>query len=229
MSLSFQEKRLLVVGMLLYRSLKILSYFSPLTFHSITLPVFLVLLKAVLTESNLYEYGVLVLQRFLSLQMGFLECLSIWWSPVRVNLQVCYVSLILIVLWNPLFSVGFQQRVLTNDLGPNSALRCRRVILTDSGGTSMSISENTILFFGCEIIAQTDKRISCTFILVTPSIQERDANPPAFLVAQFVLFLVDHPNSSAVTWVYIFYIVLSSEVCCCGASVKLVTLKRMFL
>lgn len=161
--------------------------------------------------------------------MGVLECWSIWWSPVRANLWVCCISLILIVLWNPLFSVGFQQRVLTNDLGPNSALRCRRIILSDSRGTSVSISENTILFLACEIIAEMDKRISCTFILVTPSIQERNTNPPAFLFAQFVLFLVDHPNSSAVAWVYIFYIALSSEVSYCRASVKLVALKRMFL
>lgn len=161
--------------------------------------------------------------------MGFLECLSIWWAPVRVNLWVCCISLILIVLWNPLFSVGFQQRVLTNDSGPNSALRCRRVILTDSRGTSVSVSESTISFLVCEIIAQMDKRISCTFILVTPSMQEHDTNPPAFLFAEFLLVLVDHPNSSAVTWVYIFYIVLSSEVCHYGASVKLVASKRMFL
>lgn len=93
----------------------------------------------------------------------------------------------------------------------------------------MSISENTVLFLVCEIIAQMDKRISCTFILVTPSIQERNTNPPAFLFAQFVLFLVDHPNSSAVTGVYIFYIALSSEVCYRGAAVELAALKRMFL
>lgn len=159
--------------------------------------------------------------------MGFLECLSIWWSPVRVNLRVCYISLILVVLWNPLFSVGFQQRVLTNDLGPNSALRCGHVILIDSRGTSMSISERTILFLVCEIIAQMDKRVSCTFILVTPSLQERDTNPPAFLFAQFVLFLADHPNSSAVTWIYVFYIILSSEFCYCVLE-KLVTRKLMF-
>lgn len=93
----------------------------------------------------------------------------------------------------------------------------------------MSVSENTISFLVCEIIAQMDKRISCTFILVTPSMQEHDTNPPAFLFAEFVLVLVDHPNSSAVTWVYIFYIVLSSEVCHYGASVKLVASKQMFL
>lgn len=93
----------------------------------------------------------------------------------------------------------------------------------------MSVSENTILFLVCEIMAQMDKGISCTFILVTPSMQERDTNPPAFLFAEFVLVLVDHPNSSAVTWVYIFYVALSSEVCYYGASVKLVTLKRVFL
>lgn len=81
----------------------------------------------------------------------------------------------------------------------------------------------------CEITAQMDKRISHTFILVTPGMQERDTNPPAFLFAEVVLVLVDHPNSSAVTGVYIFYIVLSSEVCYYGASVKLVTLKRIFL
>lgn len=49
----------------------------------------------------------------------------------------------------PLFSVGFQQRVLTNDSGPNSALPCKRVILTDSRGTSVSISENIISFSVC--------------------------------------------------------------------------------
>lgn len=130
---------------------------------------------------------------------------------MSINLIVYYISLILTVLWNPLFSVGFQQRVLTNDLGPNSALRCRHVILTDSKGTSRSISENTILFLECEITTQTDNRISCTFISVTPSIQERDTNLPAFLFAQFVPFLVDHPNSSAVTGVYVFYIVQWSE------------------
>lgn len=166
LSLSFHEKWLLVVGMLFYIGLKILGYFSPLNFHSIALPLFLILPKSVLTESSLYKYGVSLVKIFIFTD-GFLECLSIWWSPVRVNLWVCYISLILIVLWNPLFSVGFQQRVLTNDLGPNSALRCRRVILTDSRGTSMSISESTILFLVCEIIAQTDKRISRTFILVT--------------------------------------------------------------
>lgn len=64
---------------------------------------------------------------------------------------------------------------------------------------------------------------------MTPGMQERDTNPPAFLFAEVVLVLVDHPNSSAVTGVYIFYIVLSSEVCYYGASVKLVTLKRIFL
>lgn len=144
------------------------------------------------------------LVKIFSLQMGFLGCWSIWWCPVRVNLQVCYISLILIVLWNPLFSEGFQQRFLTNDLGPNSALRCRHVIPTDSRGTSMSISESTILFSVCEIVAQMDKRISCTFILVTPSIQEHGTNPPTFLFAQFVLFLTDQRNSSAVTWIYIF-------------------------
>lgn len=160
--------------------------------------------------------------------MGFLECLSIWWSPVRVNLWACCISLIRIVLWNPLFSVGFQQRVLTNDLGPNSALRCSCVILTDSRGTSMSMSENMVLFLVCEITAQTDKGISCTFILVTPSTQEGDTDPPAFLFAGVVLFLADHPNSSAVTWAYTFYAVPSSQVCYCGTSVKLVTLKWIF-
>lgn len=170
----------MVVGILFYIGLKVLCYFFPLNFHLITLPLFLVLLKSVLTKSSPHDYDVLVLERFLSLQTGFLECLSIWWAPVRVNLWVCCISLILIVLWNPLFSAGFQQRVLTNDSGPNSALRCRRVILTDSRGTSLSISENTISFLVCEIMAQMDKRISCTFILVTPSMQERDTNPPAF-------------------------------------------------
>lgn len=61
MSLYFHEKWLLVVGMLFYIGLKILGYFSPLNFHLITLPLFLMLLKYVLTESSLYEYGVLVL------------------------------------------------------------------------------------------------------------------------------------------------------------------------
>lgn len=187
------------------------------------------LLKSVLTRSGPHDCGVLVLERFLSLQMGFLECLSIWWAPVRVNLWVCCISLILIVLWTPLFSVGFQQRVLTNDSGPNSALRCRRVILTDSRGTSLSISENTISFLLCEIMAQMDKRISCTFILVTPSMPERDTNPPAFLFAELVLVLVDHPNSSAVTWVYVFILFCLQKFAIYGASVKLVTLKGMFL
>lgn len=200
---------------LLHRSEEF-GYFSPLNFHWVTLLLLLMLLKVYFNcKQPLWQWCTRLVKIF-SLQMGFWGCQSIWWCPVRVNLGVCYISLILIVLWNPLFSEGFQQRFLTNDLGPNSALRCRHVIPTDSRGTSMSISESTILFSVCEIIAQMDKRISCTFILVTPSIQEHGTNPPTFLFAQFVLFLADQPNSSAVTWIYIFYIAFSSEVCCCS-------------